>query len=215
MELTDSKGNVIKPKDANDVIKSLDIQTAPEVKQDVKRIKASDRTRSHLNNDATKNRTFNNMTDLEKNAEKIYAAHNNKVQKELEEDVANGFDISSPESVIAFQINYTPIGNVVLVKEIHDEETTEKKIILPSGLDSKDKKYVVMVPGLLVSILKRGDVITLKPTPSGKLDAVDRKFNGVKFYELDYYAIAGVYQSESIMQDRVKAINENYKASQA
>ena len=110
-----------------------------------------------------------------------------------------------------FHIPYTPIGNTVLVKQIFEKEQTGTKLYLPQGLDITDRKYLVMVPGVLVSLLRRGDIITLKGSPSGKIDSVDRKFGGVKFVEVDFYAIAGIYESSNIVQQRIDEINSKYR----
>lgn len=213
MDLTDAQGNKIT---AEQVAENLTIPVGEgiielankEAVQGIQSIKASDRTRSkNLNSD----RNFVSQTDMELQAEKLYAGHANKLKKEQEEDVVNGLDINDIESIKNFNICYTPLGNSVVIKQLHEEEQIGK-IIIPAGLDITDRKYIVMVPGLLVNMLNRGDIITMKGTPSGKLDVIDRKFNGVKFIEVDFYAIAGIYKSEQDMQKRVEALTDKYNA---
>lgn len=227
MELTDEKGNPINSSQEIETSKGLlDLAETDGVKSTfstedtIKAIKASDRTRSK--NLTAHHRDYSNIskTDMEKQGEKLYAGHFNKVKQEQEKDKSNGFDVTDPENIKHFRINYTPLGNTVLVKRIHEEEETDKdktenKIILPAGLDQSDRKYIVMVPGILVSILQRGDIVTLKGSHDGKISSVERKFNNVKFDEIDYYAIAGVFKSQDEIKTRIDSLTEEYKKANA
>lgn len=214
MELLNDKGEPIKKEQEIPVGKGLleeaAVQGLVTADSTIKSIKESDRRRSK--NLTGHHRSFSSQSDMEEQAEKIYAKHGNKIKEEYESDVKNGLDIKNPESIKNFDIEYTPIGNSLVIKELH-EELKEGSLILPNGLGD-DKKGIVMVPGLLVTTLKRGDVVALKPTPQGQLMALKREFNGVKFVEIEIYAVAGVCKREAEMQDRLKEMWANYKQNQ-
>lgn len=177
----------------------------------IAKIKASDRTRSK--NLTEHHRDFRSKDDMEESAKRLYAQAEDKIKKEYESDVAQGFDIKNPNSVNTFSVKYTPIGNTVLVKVLHDELKEGSLYLINEN--TKGKRAVVITPGLLATTLKKGDVVALKPTQDGQLMGMEHKFAGVIFHEIDYHAISGVMEFENVMQDRLKEMWAQYKSNNA
>lgn len=177
----------------------------------VESIKASQRTRSHLNNAGTIGRTFGSMDELLEKAEEIYGSAGKAMVKEHEKDKENGFDINDVESIKNFNIDYTPLGNSVVVKFIR-EDLKLGEIIVPDT-SNHGRKAVIMVAGLYVDTLKRGDIVRLRPMapqrPGAKINqdelppSVDIIFNNVKFSEISYEAVAGVFLSREVVNGRL------------
>lgn len=177
----------------------------------VKSIKASERTRAHLIAPGNNQRQFETMEQLEESAKQIYAHAIDKFKQEYEKEKELGFDFNDPESVNKFQINYTPLGNTVLVKFIREEQKIGSIFVL-DGTNSA-KKALVMVPGLYVDSLKRGDIISIKSgrDSAGRIvdtfpDSPIRIFNGVSFSEIPLEYVAGVFISREEIMNRLKEI---------
>ena len=171
----------------------------------IKTMKASERTRTHLNSPATINRTFDSDEAMLKSAEEIYGKAIDEREIEYEKEKALGFDINDIESVMRYPVNFTPLGNTVLVKFIYEKEN-KGKIILPSAIqDTMGRKAIVIVPGLFVDSLRKGDLILFRPMENrykaGTPDynalppAADKMFGGIKFHEISFEAVAGVFIS--------------------
>lgn len=174
----------------------------PIVGSGIKSIKESDRKRTK----EVTHRKFNSIEDM---ADNIYAKSQDAIEKEVETDKEKGFDINDINSILNFKVGYTPVGNTVLIKTIKGEEKVGN-IIIPDN-STRGTKAVVIVPGMLVTMLRKGDIILYKATLEGSVASVERIFNGVKFHEIDYYAIAGVMKDIDEMNERVKDMWENYK----
>jgi len=145
-------------------------------------------------------------TEEEILVDSLYAKHQNKQKQEAELDKEKGFDVYDPNSVARFDIGYTPTGNTVIVKEIYEEKSVGG-VLLPDTMTDL-KVAVVVVPGLYVSALKPGDKVMFKKDPNGKNpDFVPRIFKDIRFSEVDWYAIAGVFQSREIMLQRINGTN--------
>lgn len=178
---------------------------------EIKAIKASERTRSHLNSPGATNRTFGTMEEMVSSANSIYTNVN---VEEHEKDKKNGFDINDIESIKAFRAGYTPVGNSVLIKVIKEEQKIGNIIIPPGSGDSI--KAVVVVPGLYVNNLKVGDIITFKLAQGGKVQLppmVDNTIKGIKFKEVSYEAILGVFIERETIIDRIAEENIKLKAN--
>lgn len=177
---------------------------------DIKTIKASERTRAHLNSPGAIHRTFESEEDMVKSAISTY---DTKKSEEHEADKAKGFDFEDIDSVKNFKTGYTPVGNTVLVKIIY-EEKKEGMIFLPSG-SGDSIKAVVVVPGLFVNNLKPGDVVSIKKgmrTPNSKPEAIlppmeEHLIKGIKFKELSYDMISGAYIERDELINRISQEN--------
>lgn len=134
----------------------------------------------------------------------VYARMDEKIKEDYEKEVALGFDYRDKTSVLAFEPNFTPVGDTLIVKFII--EIPEKGKIIPPG-KTEDKKAVVIVPGLLVTTVEKGDIVLMKPSDRNNPlpPAVEREFNGIKFQEISYYSVAGVYTDRDTVMKRVKA----------
>jgi len=176
----------------------------------VKSIKASQRTRSHLIAPGNNQRQFENMEQLEESAKQIYAHAIDKFREEYIKEKEQGFDFNDPESVNNFDINYTPLGNTVLVKFIREEQKIGSIFVL-DGTNSA-RKALVMVPGLYVDSLKRGDVVSIKSgrdQSTGRIidafpDSPIRIFNGISFNEIPFEYIGGVFIGREEIMNRLK-----------
>jgi len=168
---------------------------------EIKRTKASDRTRSK--NLTNHHRNFDSMASLEEQASKIYASHKHKVQLEYEKDLEAGFDILDVESVKTFskeKVKYTPTGNTVLVKELPEQDKIGN-LIVPDGA-SIEKKGIIIVAGLYAQVYQPGDVIAIKPSERGGIQAIKRVIEGVTFYEIDAHVISGIYEFIEVIKKR-------------
>jgi hypothetical protein len=163
-------------------------------------IKASNRTRAHLIAPGNTQRTFNSMTELEESANSIYAKADDAQKAVYEKDKAAGLDINDKESIANYKVGYTPLGNTLLIKVI--KQDMEYGSLLLTDLSNKNTKGVVIVPGLWVTTLKRGDVITLKATQSGNIQSIERTINGITFNEIDYEVAAGIFMEEEELRKR-------------
>jgi hypothetical protein len=179
---------------------------------EVKTIKASERTRAHLNSPGAIHRTFGSEEEM---VESAMSTYNTEKDKEHEADKEKGFDFSSIESVTNFKVGYTPAGNSVLVKVI-SEERKSGLIFLPSG-SGDTIKAVVVVPGLYVNNLKPGDVISFKKappaTPNGKPQNIlppmqELTLRDIKFKDVSYEAIAGIFLEREEIIARVAEENK-------
>lgn len=192
---------------------SFKITDKDDTKMEITKIRASDRTRHHLNSPGSIAPVFSSNEDLVKHAEEKYASKN---AEEVEEDKKKGFDINNPKSVMDFPIPYTPVGNSIIYKQIVEAEQIGS-ILIPTGmLGAESMKAIVMVAGLYVNNLKRGDIITFKPIRESEHSkalpklppSADRIFNGVKFKEASMETVAGVYQSREIVMQRIADENK-------
>lgn len=88
------------------------------------------------------------------------------------------------------------------------------KIILPSSIqDTVGRKAIVIVPGLFVDSLRKGDLILFRPMENrykaGTPDynalppAADKMFGGIKFHEISYESIAGVFVGRDEIMKRI------------
>lgn len=136
-------------------------------------------------------------------------------KEEVEADKLKGFDINSLESIEAFKIDYTPVGNSLLVKFVL-EELKIGSIWLPDK-SNMNLKAIVVVPGIYVNNLLLGDVITLKPDRDSKNPvplSVPRIFKGVEFQEISYESVAGVFKTRKEVIDRIVKENRILKAEE-
>jgi hypothetical protein len=133
----------------------------------------------------------------------VYARADQKIKEDYEKEKELGFDYKDNASVLAFEPNFTPVGDTLIVKFI--VEIPEAGKIITSN-KTEDKKAVVIVPGLLVTTIEKGDVILLKPSDRNNPlpPAVEREFNGIKFQEISYYSVAGVYKDRTSVMNRIK-----------
>lgn len=148
---------------------------------------------------------FEDDDDMVSKAEKKYRKAN---LEEAELDKTKGFDIESIESIRAFDVGYTPMGNTVLIKIIREEHKIGL-IIIPDGT-ALGVKAVVVVPGLYVNNLLLGDIVMLKgESPSKPIPPhIDRKFKDVNFWEVPFEAIAGAFVSREKLITRIGAENK-------
>lgn len=144
-------------------------------------------------------RSFNDETEMIENAERMYAKKG-KDEKDLDKE--NGFDIDDPASIEAFDPEYTPLANTVLLKRLPLEiqEKNGVKIIDNSG---SSLVFVVVVPGMYVTLLKKGDRVKLTTGAASQL-GTQRTFKQIKFEEFDYYNISGVLLSRGVLEQRLK-----------
>jgi len=180
----------------------------------IKTIKASERTRTHLNSPGTTNRTFDSMEAMVENAESKYKK---SFIDEMEKDKEKGFDINDINSINAFEFDYCPLQYTVVVKFIREEQKVGS-IIIPDS-SSLTFKGVVIEPGLMVNNLKRGDIVTFKPTlvdPKKQLfnpipDNMEIIIKGIVFKEVSYESIAGVYLKREKLIERIAEENKKLK----
>lgn len=136
-------------------------------------------------------------------------------KEEVEADKLKGFDINSLESIQNFKVEYTPVGNSLLVKYVL-EELKIGSIWLPDKSNT-NLKAIVVVPGIYVNNLLLGDVITLKPDRDTRNPvplSVPRIFNGVEFQEISYESVAGVFKTRKEVIDRIAKENRILKAEE-
>jgi len=148
-------------------------------------------------------RKFESPEQMTQSAEDSYKT-NAKTNKERDKD--KGLDVDDPESIQKFQIKYTPIGNTLIIKVL---EPIQQAVI--AGMDLVDysnsaKRFLVMVPGLLVTTLKKGDIVSAAGRSDnrddGKIEIMDRIFGGIRFGEIRYNDIAGVFEDTEIIKKR-------------
>lgn len=147
-------------------------------------------------------RNFNSPEEMAAHAEESYQINKKKVNQ-VELDA--GLDISDPQSIMDFKINYTPLNAEVLLKEIPKEfiqEDPSKLLIM--DLSPTSIKYYVMVPGLLVHTLKRGDIVVLKgATKDSPITAVTRILKDIIFQEVESYNIGGILKARDEIKKRI------------
>jgi hypothetical protein len=168
----------------------------------LKSIKASERSRAHLNSKGNINRTFPDMATLEKQGESIYAKEQDKIKEEYENDVKAGFDVKDINSILAFEPGYTPVGNSLLLKNIHKEQRKDQ-LFLPPGV-GENPQGIVIVAGLYATIFRKGDIVSFNATMGGQIPTVKRKLNNVEFVEVDATYISGIHKPEAEIRERVK-----------
>lgn len=178
----------------------------------IKSIKASERTRSHLNSPGAKQRTFGSVEEMVKSAEETFN-RDNSVEVAL--DAENGFDINDPKSVIAFDCGYTPLGYTVLVKIIKEEAKSATGLVLLPDHSTIGYKAVVVETGLLVNNLEKGDIVVFKPMKDnqGRIvrdlpGFIDMTLKKIKFQEVPYEALAGIYMSKKVLLSRIAEYNK-------
>lgn len=181
----------------------------------------SPRTASHQADREAKNKqgnptkTFESIEDMEKSFNDTYGHLNEidqKYMKEKETDKLNGFDIDDKESIMNFDLEYTPMGSTLIVKFLREDELGSKSIII--DVTSKIKKALVVQPGIFVDYLKKGDIVSLVPsrtTRSPLPDHAPHLFKGVSFQEINYEAIAGIYMREKDLKARSLADRKKAK----
>jgi hypothetical protein len=140
----------------------------------------------------------------------IYVKADQKIKEEYEKEKSLGFDYRDSVSVDNFNIDYTPVGDTIIVKFII-EVPKEGEIITPKKYE--DRKAVVLVPGLLITTLEKGDIISMKPSDRNNPlpPTVDREFNGIKFQEISYYSVAGIYRNRKDVMERVNRNDVNLR----
>jgi len=187
-ELLDSNGQPI-----NDLQFNLKKQSANHL---------ADRKALHNKQGYTK--PFESMEELEKQANSIYAKAGDDNKEEYEKDKLNGLDINDMSSVMAFEPDYTPLGDTLLVKYIK-EDNQIGTIILPDSFN-KDKKAVVIVPGLLVTTLFKGDIIIMKGSDRNNPypPSYKRRIKDIDFEEIPSMAVSGVYKSREALLARIR-----------
>lgn len=139
---------------------------------------------------------------LVKDADRKLTRMDERAAKEREEDKAKGLDVTSSESIEKFDLGYTPLGSVVLVKEMTEEQTINGIIIPDMAKDVV--RAIVIETGYLVTTIKKGDIVTIKPAPQGQTGgySLDREIKGIKFKEHSYQNIAGVFLSKKKLMAR-------------
>ncbi len=193
MELTDSKGQPLKKEEPFQIAITKSSAGKNADRDALKRVKGADQV-------SIGKPKFDNMHELEEKAEELYSAEQNAYIKLCEKEKALGFDVTDPECIKTFKINYTPVGDTLLVKFIREEKMAGKLLLIDGSNESK--KAIVMVPGLLVNTVFRGDIVTMKPTD--RLNpfppSVKRRIADIEFEEISYQAVGGVFK------DRVDVI---------
>lgn len=136
--------------------------------------------------------------------------------KEDQAEIKRGFDISDINSVMAFDIPFTPLGATVIVKEIKKSDDPEEDAggIIPVDLSIQAQKWIVMVPGLLVTTLQRGDIVCFRASfKENPVIVTDRRIGGVIFKEVAYYDIGGVCVRKEEMDQRIAEIERRQRLS--
>lgn len=142
--------------------------------------------------------------------EKLNAAQI-RSEREIQEDKENGLDISDIESIRGFDLGYVPLGNSVLLKEIRQDQEI-RGIVIPD-MSNEVSKAVVIETGTLIEGLRKGDVVTIKPSTSGdRIPSIERTIKGIKFKEYSYLALAGVFVPKVVYMERIKEENNGYKS---
>lgn len=173
--------------------------------------KASNRTRSHLNSPGSIQREFKTKDQMEESANKLVEKHVAELTAESVKDKQNGFDINDIMSIMNFETGYTPIGSTLIVKEIKEEHKIGDLLILDKSATMQ--KAVVITPGLQVTLLKKGDIVAFKAMKKEEAPlATNRVFNKVKFLEIDYIIVGGVFESLEVMQQRLAEDYKKYKS---
>jgi hypothetical protein len=169
---------------------------------EIKSIKASERTRSHLTAPAVSQPVFDSIEELNRRGEEIAERVAPNTDKEYLNDVEKGLDINDPASIAAFVSNYTPFGDCLLVKLLRPERNVGN-IILPDTYNTSTKA-VVIVPGTMVYDVKRGDILILKgmDAKNDKPFSIVKNINGIDFKEIPYFSIAGIYMEREAFLKR-------------
>lgn len=160
-------------------------------------MKASDRTRSHLLTGHQKALNGLSVEDMAVRAEQDFG---NIYTKNIAADKEKGFDVESLDSIINFDVGYTPSDTAILVKLIRQEEKIGS-IIIPDR-SNPNAKAVIVVPGFRVYNYDAGDVIMLRSTGREPLRALSRTFKGIEFHEIDESFIAGNFISRKEWYNR-------------
>lgn len=150
---------------------------------------------------------FNGNVDFDR-AKEIAEAATKEMLKEIEEDKEKGLDIHDIDSIINFDIGYTPLGYTVIVKEIIENQKIGL-IYLPDTSEMS-RKAVVIETGHGIHAIKPGDVISYRELPDKSKNydkyTSTRVFKGVKFKEISMDMVAGVYKSKQIVLDRLNNV---------
>jgi hypothetical protein len=188
-ELLDSKGEPV-----TDLQFNLKKQSANHL---------ADKKALHSGQGSTK--PFKNMEDLESMASNIYAKAIDGIEEEYIKDKEAGLDINDYNSIMEFEVGYTPVGDTLLVKFIKEEQKMGSIILLDNKTNEKDKKAIVIAPGLYVTSLCKGDVIIMKASshtnpfpPSYK-----RIIKGITFEEIPFEGVSGVFHDRDFIMQRI------------
>lgn len=128
---------------------------------------------------------------------------------EYEDEKALGFDIKDMKTVINYEFDYTPLHQLVLVKQVQ-----ESAIIGVNG--SITSKYVVVEVSPDVQMnLRKGDIVVIGGVNVPQAASMKRKIKGISLIEVDAYSISGIYckiedylNRESAYQD--EAVTETF-----
>lgn len=148
--------------------------------------------------------------NLENVADNLYAKQTNGFEQIHENNKAKGLDINDPASIEAFESGYTPLGNTILVLEIHKEQKVGL-IIMPDML-ADGKQCVAITPGLLVNNVYKGDILSFKRDEASKWPPYEvRVLKGIELHEYSYHAFGGVFITSKEMKNRIATQDKAYK----
>lgn len=106
---------------------------------------------------------------------------------DYEDEKALGFDIKDIKTIINFELDYTPLHQLVLVKQVQ-----ESAIIGVNG--SITSKYVVVEvsPDIQMN-LRKGDIVVIGGVNVPQAASMKRKIKGINLIEVDAFSISGIY----------------------
>jgi len=84
-------------------------------------------------------------------------------------------------------MNFTPLGNRVLVKRVEETNTTSSGIIIPDNAKEKPSRGSVVAVSSEVTVLKNSDEVLF-----GKYSGNEVSFAGEKYIVLDVEDIFGI-----------------------
>lgn len=138
---------------------------------------------------------------LDSKIEEKFNASIKEWRVEVEEMKEKGLDIEDIESIKAFDIEYTPIGSTIIVKELKNDEKFGS-IIIPD-IAKEVRRGVVIETGLYAHELRKGDIVAYKHNVKDH-NFRDVEFKHIKFHEIDIDAVSGVYLKKQEVVERLK-----------
>lgn len=141
-------------------------------------------------------RNFDSVEEMAKHVEETYQIGK---QRENKQEIDAGFDVRDKNSVMAFDIGYTPRNGGIILKEIPKDIMPEEKGITLIELGDETIRWWVMAVGNLVVDLRKGDIVH---TAGGQ--GIKRRFKKVLFWEMESYNVSGVYTTNEEIEKRIK-----------
>lgn len=198
--LTDKDGNPLKSKEESSVPQDFNIRIS-------KRSASHTADKEALSKQV--GRTMEKFSSEEDMINKAQERFQTNYEKEKQKDLSNGFNIDDENSILSYEIDYTPIGTMI-VKFIKEEIKIGNLYLPDNGIENK--KAIVMIPSLYDTVFRKGDIILFRPTKFnqyGKSEFgypphLERQFKNVTFQEISAEDISGILTRREEVVKRIQ-----------